>query len=204
MPVRNSMGSLIYRERTLINDLLPAGQGQVFTDQQIQDVMDQTRQNIRYLALAPSPTYLGSTISYLDYYSDWTDWEDDLTLWQYRIISVSPAVSENITGHWTFAATTLPPVFIIGKTYDVYRTAADLLEQRAAMWMMSHSLTVDGQNLARGQVLPMILQLAKTYRMKQRAITIGTIRSDMPAPDADPALALAPTEIDYMGDGSGH
>lgn len=203
MAVRSSMAALILRVRTMINDLLPSGSGQVFTDQQIQDVMDQTRQNMRYLSLAPSPTYSGSTISYLDYYSDWTDWEDDLTLWQYRIISVTPSVSENVVGHWTFATTTLPPCYIVGKTYDVYRTAADLIEQRAAQWMMSHSLTVDGQNLARGQVLTMMLQLAKTYRMKQRAITIGTIRSDVAAGD-EGGPSLAPTEIDFIGSGDGH
>lgn len=204
MPVRSTMANLIAEVRLLINDLLPLGSGQVFSDQNIQDVMDESRENLRYLTLAPSPTYSGSNIQYLDFYADFGVFEDDITLWQYRIIPVTPTVTENIVGHWTFATTTLPPVFAIAKRYDIYRAAADLIERRAAQWMMSHSLTVDGQNLARGQVLAMILQLAKTYRMKQRAITIGTIRSDVAAGDEGAGIDLGPREIDYIGDGSGH
>src|SRR5436305_1289178 len=115
MAVRSTMAALISRVRLLIND--SAGVAQVSDDQSIQDVLDASRVDYRYLSLAPAPTYSGSTIQYLDYYSDLTDWEDDVAFWQYRITQVTPSVQDNIVGHWTFAGTTLPPVYLIGKTY---------------------------------------------------------------------------------------
>ena len=203
MAVRPTMAAIILRVRLLINDTLPVGQGQIFSDQQIQDVLDSTRQDLRYLALAPAPTYTGSTINYLDYYADLTDWEDDLTLWQWRINAVTPATSENIVGHWTFAQTTLPPVYLIGKTYDIYRCAADLLERQAAQWALRYSMSVDGQSLQRSQVLTMLVELAKTFREKQRAHVIGVTRSDLTNKAQNGDLGLGPLPIDYMGSGDG-
>lgn len=201
MPVRSTMAALIYRVRLLIND--SAGQTQTFTDQDIQDVMDQTRQNLRYLVLAPAPTYTGSTINYFDYYADVTDWEDDVTFWQWRINSVTPATSENIAAHWVFAQTTLPPVYLIGKTYDVYRSAADLLERWAAKWVLSYNISVDGQNLQRSQAAVALQNLAHTYRMKQRAREISLTRTDLTNKAQNNSLGLGPLPIDYMGSGDG-
>ena len=203
MAVRPTMAAIILRVRLLINDTLPVSQGQIFSDQQIQDVLDSTRQDLRYLTLAPAPTYTGSTIQYLDYYADLTDWEDDLTLWQWRINAVTPATSENIVGHWTFGQTTLPPVYLIGKTYDIYRCAADLLERQAAQWALRYSMSVDGQSLQRSQVLTMLVELAKTFREKQRAHVIGVTRSDLTNKAQNGDLGLGPLPIDYMGSGDG-
>lgn len=201
MAVRSTMLNLIARVRTLIND--PSGSSEAFSDQDIQDVMDASRQNLRYLVLAPAPSYSGATILYLDYYADLTDWEDDLAFWQWRINSVTPSAFENIAGHWTFAETTLPPVYLVGKTYDIYRAAADLLERLAATWVLRYSMTVDGQNLQRGQVTTALQALATTYRRQQRAITISTTRNDLTNKAQNAGLGLGPLPIDYMGSGDG-
>jgi len=190
------MAALISRVRLLIND--PAGASQQFADQDIQDVLDEAREDVRYVALAPAPTYSGSTISYLDYYADLGSWEDDIVLKQYRIITVTPSASENIVGHWTFAVTTLPPVFAVGKLYDVYRGAADLLERLSARYMLKYNVVADGQNLQRSQMAMAIQQLARTYRMQQRARTIQVTRSDLEASASQRGSLLQPVEIDYM------
>jgi hypothetical protein len=199
MAVRPTMAALISRVRLLIND--PTGA--VFADQDIQDVMDMTREDLRYLVLAPAPTYSGSTISYFDYYADLTDWEDDLAFRQWRINVVTPATSENIVGHWVFAQTTLPPVYLIGKTYDIYRSAADLLERQAARMVLAYDMTVDGQSLRRSQMAMMLTNLAHQYRLKQRAHVISTTRSDLVNKAANDNLGLGPLPIDYMGSGDG-
>lgn len=205
MPVRSSMANLIARVRILINDQLPLNQGQVFTDQQIQDAMDETREDVRYEPLNPAPTYSGTTIQYLDYYVNPGNGnlEDDVTLWQYRIVSVTPSTSENIVGHWQFAETTLPPVFALGKRYDIYRCAADLLERRAAIAMLNYGFSADGQSVQRQQVLTMMLDLAHNYRLKQKPMPIASIRSDIGSPQGMDSLSLGPTEIDYIGSGDG-
>lgn len=201
MALRATMANLITRVRILIND--PASVTQQFDDQTIQDVMDQTRQDLRYLVLAPAPTYSGSTISYFDYYADLTDWEDDVAFRQWRINVVTPSTSENITGHWVFSTTTLPPVYLIGKSYDVYRSAADLLERMAARFVLSYNVSVDGQSLQRGMMTTQLQALAKMYRMKQRAGVISATRTDLTNKAQNAGLGLGPLPIDYMGSGDG-
>jgi hypothetical protein len=199
MAVRSTMSGSIARVRLLINDLSASPQ---FQDQDIQDVLDESRLDIKNAALQPRPTYSGPTLQYLDYYADLTSWEDDVVLRQYLTLVVTPSLSEPIPGHWQFSATTLPPIYISGKTYDVYRAAADLLERLAARWVLSYNISVDGQNLQRSQAAIALQNLAHTYRMKQRAHAINATRSDLTvgAPDS-PALGARP--IDYMASGDG-
>ena len=202
---RSTMAALIARVRLLINDVQPAGNGQIFTDDQIQDVMDASRLDVKNGITIPKPTFTGATIQFLDYWTELGDWEDDLVLKQYLVNTVTPATSENIVGHWTFSQTTLPPLYISGKTYDVYRSAADLLERQAAQWVLSYSMTVDGQSLQRVQVTTALLNLAKQYRMKQRAKNISLIRTDVTkATRLAGGGLLGPLEIDYMADGKGN
>src|SRR5260221_614858 len=199
MPVRASMAPIILRLRSLIND--PASVSQQWSDSLLQDVLDASRQDVNYLSLIPYPTYSGSSLQYLDYYAqDIGDWEDDTTLFQYLTTQVTPSVSEPIVGHWQFATSTFPPVFLVGKTYDLYRSAADLLERLAASWVLSYDFSSDGQSFKRSQAAIGLQGLAKTYRMKQRAGTISMTRSDLRA-TGQSDLSLGPTALDYMSDG---
>jgi hypothetical protein len=202
MAVRNSMASLITRVRTLIND--PSSTSQIFDDQTIQDVLDYGRLDVVNEVMTPKPTFTGASIQFLNYYTQLGDWEDDIVFKQYLVTPVTPATLEPIAGHIVFAATTLPPIYWTGKTYDVYRAAADLLERQAAQWMLRFSFSSDGQSVQRSQAHTMILDLATTYRQQQRPREISLIRSDMRSRDNMAGAGLGPLEIDYMGDGSGH
>ena len=200
MAVRTTMAALIARVRLLISDQLPAGSGQIFADQDIQDVLDESRVDRSNVQLQASPTYSGNTIQYLDYYSELGGWEDDFTLKQYLINVVTPATSEPIVGHWTFATTTLPGVYISGKIYDVYRAAADLLERWSAKWALSYDFSADGQSFHRSQASGSLQKLAQSYRHKQRPTTSSLTRTDLGTGAGD-APHLGPTAIDYMGSG---
>jgi hypothetical protein len=196
------MSSLLARVRLLVNDPIGAS-CQAFSDQEIQDVLDASRADVRNQVMIPKPTFTGSTIQFLDYYTELGDWEDDVILKQYLIDTVTPDASELIAGHWSFSETTLPPIYITGKTYDLYRCAADLLERMAARWVLSYNIAVDGQNLQRSQVVTNLQNLAKTYRMKQRPSTIYLTRTDLRQHSKLAGIGLGPTPLDYMGDGSG-
>jgi hypothetical protein len=200
MAVRTSMTALILSVRTLIND--PPGGSETFTDQQIQDVMDEGRADYWNEPLKAKPTFSGSTISYLDYFHPLGGWEDDFVLKQYLTVLVTPSVSEPIVGHWTFAASTLPPIMITGKSHDRYRAAADLLERQSAQWMLSYGVSADGQTLNRQQVIDNIQKVIKLYRSKQRPHTITTVRSDLVSASSGD-LTLAPTSIDFFASGNG-
>lgn len=201
MAVRPTMGSLISRVRLLIYD--PAGTSQVFADQDIQDVLDESRADVYNGVLRPQATFSGSSILFLDYLSKLGGWEDDYVLKQYLTIPVTPSNVEPIVGHFQFAESTLPPIVITGKIYDVYRAAADLLERQAAMWVLRYTMTVDGQSLQRSNVTTQLQALAKTYRMKQRAKTIYARRSDVRSTSGMSEVGLGASELDYMASGNG-
>lgn len=201
MPVRSSMAALIARTRLLIND--PAGATQIFADSDIQDILDEGREDIVNMVLIPKPTFTGATIQFLNYYSDVGGWEDDYVLKQYLVNVVTPSSVEPIAGHFVFAATTLPPIYITGKLFDVYRGAADLLERMAARWALSYNVTVDGQTLHREGASAQLLKLAQTYRMKQRARGITLTRTDVRSASNLAGAGLGPLEIDYMSSGQG-
>jgi len=192
------MAALILRVRTLINDILPVGNGQIFTDQTVQDVMDEGRLDFKNVMLKPAPTFTTGTVQYLDYWSDYGGWEDSTVFKQWLSTSVTPSVSEPIAGHWQFSASTLPPVYLSGSVMDCYRAAADLLERQAAQWLMAYAISVDGQTLHREQVATALLTLAKTYRMKQRPGVILAVRTDLnTAQSVDEGLS-GPKFYDYM------
>lgn len=192
---RASMANLITRVRGLIYD--PAGASQIFSDDDIQNVMDAgPRLEARFLRLKPSPTYVSGVYSYLDYYAEnLTDWEEDATFWQYLNTQVTPSTSEYITGHWKFTASTPPSVFIVGKTYDLYRAAADLLERRSAKWALDFDVVVGGQTFRQSQVSDQLGKLAKSYRAKQRIGSITMTRSDLVI--GEYSTDLGPRPIDY-------
>lgn len=194
---RSSMAALIARTRLLIND--PAGASQQFSDDDIQNVLDTSRQDVFNGPLEAKPTYSSNTIQYLDYFASLGDWEDNTVLKQFLTITVTPSVSEPIVGHWQFSTTTLPSVFITGRTYDVYRASADLLERWAARWALSYNVNVDGQSLQRSQAGAALLTLARQYRTQQRAFTINVSRSD--TWEKQSTVDLSATELDYMGRG---
>lgn len=201
MAVRSTMSSLIARVRVLIND--PSGTNQIFDDPTIQDVMDESRVDVYNHLLTPKPTFTGSTVQYLDYFSELGGWETDVVTKQFLTTTVTPSLIEPIAGHFQYAQTTLPPVFATGKMYDVYRAAADLLERWAARLVLNYDFMSDGQSFKRSQAATALQALAKTYRLKQRPSTISTHRSDMNGAGQDAGLSLGPVEIDYLGSGDG-
>jgi hypothetical protein len=198
------MAALILRVRDLINDTLPLGSGQVWTDDQIQDVMDESREDLVNFSLIPKPTYLGSSIQYLNYYSNYGGFEDDYILKQYLTLTVTPSAVEPIAGHFQFAANVFPPVYIAqGKRHDVYRSAADLLERWAAKVVLEYDVVVGGQTFRRSQASDALIKLAKQYRAKQRPRSLSMTRSDLAGSGEVEALTLQAGELDYMASGNG-
>lgn len=178
MAVRGSMADLIARIRLLISD--PSG-APTFADQEIQDTLDQRREVVRYAALRPEPTPQQNTgvIQYLDYYATRAFWESDAALYGPAWQLLAPATSDYLTGHWTFAASQIPTVWIVGKMYDVYGAAADLLEIWAAKVADQFDFTDINAKYLRSQIGKAKLALAATYRAQAWTFTIEQVRDDV-------------------------
>lgn len=199
MPVRSSMSQIISRVRLMIQD--PAGASQFFADQDIQDTLDDHREDVRYelLKIAPSIINLPSTnnqaaVAFTDYYSSFSWWESDVVIQGINTSTgaawavLSPAGSDYIVGRFQFELTPFvngvapsqyPPVFATGKTFDVFAASADLLEFWAANLASAYDITVDGQTLRRSQLMQAKMMLAQSYRRKAKPRIGKMVRSDL-------------------------
>ena len=185
MAIRASMSDLIAKTRLLIGD--PAGATQQFTDQTVQDQLDRHRTDVRYELLTPLVTLSPTSFEYLDYYSKDGYWESDYTLLGpgYVDLTSSTTAVELLTdtAHFTFAVGSgpgqIPPVFLAGKTYDVYGASADLLEMWAALLARAFAFSADGGSFQRNQQTPALLSLANLYRRQQRVKRAQMVRTDV-------------------------
>ena len=199
MPVRNTMTALIARVRLMIAESGTT----IFQDQDIQDKLDECREDVRYELLTPQPTFANpGGIQYNDYYSGSPEqprgfWEADEVIIYGDFTTRTPLTSDEIVGHWTFS-NQLPPLLIAGKRYDVYRAAADLLDEKIASLAATQvDFSADGQSFHLSQQLAFLEKRALQYRRKARARKGALGRAD--APDVRP-LGVAPNQAALAGD----
>lgn len=176
MNARASMADLIQRVRVMIND---AAAEPVFSDLEIQEALDRHRRDRRYEPLEPAETMTpGGGMAYLDYYAARGDWEDDVSLVDGGYNPVTPTTSDLSVGRWTFAEEPRRPVMAVGKVYDLYGAAADVLEAWAARVALDFDFHVAGQTFRGSQKQAQLLELAQQYRWKQRPAYVTTRRTD--------------------------
>ena len=89
MAVRSTMTQIIARVRTMIND--SAGASQIFSDNDIQDVLDDSRVDYVNEELQTAPTYVSGTIQYLNYWHALGSWEGGVVLKQHLTVTVTPS-----------------------------------------------------------------------------------------------------------------
>lgn len=173
------MADLIAKVRVLIAD--PAGASQVFSDQQIQDQLDEgpRRRDVYRTELVWRDTYAsGGVVSYLDYWADGGYWETDVVLQGPTYATLTPSTSDYLTGHWRFNTSQSPPVYLTGKQYDPYGAAADLLEA----WLATVKLDVEflsmGRTFKESQQFEMIENLVNRYRRRQWIGVSEQVRTD--------------------------
>lgn len=197
----------------------PAGASQQFADQDIQDTLDDTRNDLRYEALQIGPTLLNAASTgnvaatiFADYYSRYQWWESDAVIQGNNIatgaawIVLTPTTSDYITGHWTFEANIFtagtapgqyPPVFATGKVYDLNLAAADLLDIWCAAQSATYDFSSDGQSFRRSQVFAQKEKAALFFRRKAKPMVAKMRRRDV-NPEAGSVVDLSLTTGDVM------
>lgn len=173
---RATMTDLIARLRRLLNDEAAVQ----FDDDTLQEYLDARRQPANYTPLKAVRSYEpGGAVRYLAFEAMHGDWEADAALYDATYNALAPDTSDLLTGRWTFAAEPLRPVRLVGWTYDLYGTAADALEQRAASVAEEYSFSADGGQYMRGQMHAQLVGMAREYRRRQRLVTIEQVRGDV-------------------------
>ena len=180
---RTSMADLIARLRRLIGD--PAGASTQFTDLELQEILDRHMRTINYDPLKPVETRLpGGFIVWLLYLADGGSWELGEQLVDMAWNPVAPATSDENEGRWTLAISHTPPLYIVGNRYDLYGSAAELLDEWAAVEKLSFDFQEDRRSFARSQKTKAMEELADRYRRRAWPATSSFVRTDLTAGDA--------------------
>lgn len=199
MAVRSSMSDLIAKVRLMIGDSV--GANQHFQDIEIQMTLDQSSSDVRYENLIIAPSIVNNTNTnhqadtiFADFYSRFGWWEANVVLQANKNgaawVVVTPVAMELLLdqAHFQFeldvfgsgsAPGQLPPVMATGRTFDVYRASADLLEMWAATLSCSYDISINGQNLHRSQMMQSKLTIAHMYRRQAKPKIAKMIRSDV-------------------------
>lgn len=222
MPVRSSMSALIARTRLLIGD--PTGGSQQFADQDIQDTLDECRDDVAYEMLTARPSIVNAAstsnvpqIIWADYYSQFQWWETDLVV-QGNVTNtpwsvLTPVASDYLTGHFQFELTPFvngtvpgqyPPVWIAyGKTFDVYLAASKLLELWAAsLASTTYDFSQDGFNARRSQIVEGKMKLSCLFKARARPRTMRVRRDDHPSSGHAERIPLLGSSELFTGEGS--
>lgn len=174
---RANLSTLIGKVRLMIDD--PAGADQVFTDDQIQDALDERRMEARYYPLDEHATIApGGSTTYLTFTAQAGDWESGVELVNASYTVLTPASSDLHAARWTFTTEPKMPVMLTGFSHDLYGAAADLLGQRATRESYAFDVSADGMGLQRSQKAAAYRQRADEYLAKARVRTIPLIRRD--------------------------
>lgn len=175
------MSDLIAYTRKRIND--PASASQVFTDNDVQDALDRYQVVVRYALATRAPTIKPNGIvdvgAYRDYYANEGYWEADVALYDAAYNLLSPDTSDLLTGHWVFNAGVLPVVWVVGKIYDLYASAADLLENWAAMVALNFDFKTNFDEFHQSQMREALQAMAASYRKRAKPMVATQYRPDV-------------------------
>lgn len=172
------MEDLITRVRSLIYD--PEGASAIFSDDEIQDALDDHRNDVRYLELKPAETIQsGGSISYLEYHAGRPDWEGTVTLLNASYGTLSPSSANYRRGVFNFSSNQDPPVMIVGQTYNLYAASVDLLKLWKARLKLQFDFTADGSSFKLSQQLKSLDDLIVQYENKAGIETGIMLRGDV-------------------------
>lgn len=169
MAARATMAELISELRVLIGD--DAGANAVFTDDQLQNFLDNWRTDIFAGRLIERPTVAaGGAMSYRDYYAGGM-WEGGELLQDGSFNTLTASSADRRRGHWQFSGGQAPPVYITGALYDVYAAAADACQAWLAKIKLDFDFSADGGTFSRAQkVVHLEAQLARLRSMAQPVV----------------------------------
>jgi hypothetical protein len=184
LSARATLSDLIAQVRRLVAD---TGTPATFDDLDVQQALDNNR--IDHIARRVEDSGIITTAAryaFTDYYTEIDHWEADAYLQghMYELLTatstpVSVANADYLVGHWTLNIAYTPPIFITGKSYDVYAAAVELLEQSYAMAMGDFDFLAAGRTFKRSQSKEGIQTLINIYRRRMKINFTDLYRNDM-------------------------
>lgn len=145
--------------------------GGVFSRDDLESFMDDARVDaVRYaLDYTLASNLAGASVVWTAL--EW--WADDAQLQNYNWSLVTADVPRPDIGRWDFSLPHIYPLYLTGRTYDLHRVTADVLEAWASRVKLEHDLAIGNLNLKRHQKAAKLMELAAGHRRKQR---FGSVR----------------------------
>ena len=141
MAVRSSMTELITHLRLLANDQ----NSEEFSDQELQDVLDQNARIASYEQMTPIENVTSNGVTeYKAFQSERLYFESDAKIYNTSYSELTPETSDFKLAYFTFSASQNPPVLIYGWWYDINAAAADVWELKASKYASLFDFDADG------------------------------------------------------------
>lgn len=181
------MSELITRTRRLIGD---NGSSQQFSDDEIQNMLDQHKVHIRYTPLQEVQDISTSgSVSYKEFWAinarggHVRNWEgtagDNLFFLDGGWGTITPSTFNYIEGKFRFSTAPTRPVYVSGFYYDVEGAAADLCEEWAAAVKLCVTFSDGSDKIDLNAQYTHLIGLAEKLRRRQTTISVAMTRSDV-------------------------
>ena len=187
------MANLILRLRamtqTATGDYL-LGSVSYWTDEHLQDVLDQYRTDMERCLLRSEPEYVDGASVYYDYYTppgsgNFEELGSGVEAWAVRdgngaLIATADYTINYLNGHIRFDTNQAGQArYLRARFFDLNRAAADVWRQKAAHVALRYDIQTDNHRLTRSQMRAACLEMA-TYYDRQAGPTHGQlVRSDL-------------------------
>jgi hypothetical protein len=161
------MVGLIARLRTMVGD---PNEGDpelaAFTDDELEDFLDERRTDVFEAQLLSVPTTVSSAIVYRLHVAPVRWFEADAVLADGAGAVLTPDSADPDAGQWTFDDGVAESVYITGRYYDLYGTAAAVCEAWAAKVAREFDFQTDQQRFDRTGKREGLLAVAREYWRK--------------------------------------
>ena len=173
---RSGMTNLITRTRDMIDDADSA----VWTDNRLQDVLDQHKLRIWREALDAEKTNLtATTYEYRLFYSRYGDLEEATSGSAFFHIEDSTGAAKgtaDYTMDYINGVLTMDTdqggtaLYLSGWTFDLAATAAACWRERASGKTLKYDVSADGHSMSRSQMMKQALEMAKYYDAQSKPV----------------------------------
>jgi hypothetical protein len=176
VPIRATTKDLRDELRILVND--PAGDGAVFTEQQLQDFLDQERATVTQSPLEVVELRVsGGAVRRRRWRAATGDWESGVSFANQEFDEVTPTAADLYGAIWDFDADA-DRVFITGNLHNVYGAAVECLRVLAANVAQDFDVGGIGVDAKLSQAQKGLLALIEQYREKSEAWKLRAARYD--------------------------
>ncbi len=154
-----------------------------WTDQQLQDLLDEYRDDLYWLGLDAQRTVgSGGTALTLDYYFPAGDYEEGTAQFKVQNVAgaaIAPDSIEYTRGHLQFTADQKGSAYYLtARRFDLNAAAARVWKAKAANVAAYYDFSADGQSMSRSQLQKQYLEMARQLGAQARPLTVRLMRSD--------------------------